>query len=91
MCAASPGPPARTANPHRASDTIPKLVAAIVADGGIDATRAERITRAVVGALRDLVQDEVRDVAAVLSVELRELWENEPNLEPKAAHDTATS
>lgn len=57
--------------------TIPQLVAAVIAEGGIDATHAEGITRAVVAALHDLVPDEARDVSAVLPTELRELWHAE--------------
>jgi len=58
--------------------TLPQLVAAVTAEGGIDASHAEDITRAVVAALRNLVPEEARDVAAVLPSELRELWETEP-------------
>jgi len=58
--------------------SIPQLVAAITAEGGIEPGRAEAITRAVVGALRSLVPDEAGDVAAVLSAELRELWTTAP-------------
>jgi uncharacterized protein (DUF2267 family) len=58
--------------------TLPQLVAAVTAEGGVEPRRAEEITRAVVATLRGLVRDEARDVAAVLPVELRELWETEP-------------
>jgi uncharacterized protein (DUF2267 family) len=57
--------------------TVPQLVAAVIAEGGIDPAHAEAITRAVVATLRDIVRDETRDVAAVLPDELRELWETE--------------
>lgn len=58
--------------------SIPQLVAAATAEGGIEADRAEAITRAVVTTLRRLVADEAHDVAAVLPAELRELWEAAP-------------
>ena len=58
--------------------TIPQLVAAVTAEGGIEAERAEAITRSVVTALRRIVADEAHDVAAVLPAELRELWESAP-------------
>ena len=58
--------------------TLPQLVAAVVAEGGIDPRHAEDVTRAVVASLRGLVREEARDVAAVLPGELRELWESEP-------------
>jgi uncharacterized protein (DUF2267 family) len=58
--------------------TLPQLVAAITAEGGIEARRAEEITRAVVATLHGLVPEETSDVAAVLPPELRELWENQP-------------
>ena len=58
--------------------TLAQFVAAVTAVGGIDARRAEAITRAVLATLRGLVQEEAHDVAAVLPGELRELWETEP-------------
>jgi hypothetical protein len=58
--------------------TLPQLVAAVIAEGGIDPAHADDITRAVVASLRSLVREEARDVAAVLPAELRELWETEP-------------
>jgi uncharacterized protein (DUF2267 family) len=58
--------------------TLPQLVAAVTAEGGIEPRQAEEITRAVIAALRGLVRDEAVDVAAVLPGELRELWETEP-------------
>jgi uncharacterized protein (DUF2267 family) len=54
--------------------TVPELVAAISAEGEIEADRAEAITRAVVAALRALVPYEAHDVAATLPSELRALW-----------------
>jgi uncharacterized protein (DUF2267 family) len=54
--------------------TVPQLVAAVVAEGGIDLAHAEAITRAVVGGLHDLAHAEARDVAAVLPQDLAELW-----------------
>lgn len=60
--------------------TLPQLVAAVTAEGGIDPKQAEAITRAVLAALRGIVPEEAGDVAAVLPAELRELWETEPAL-----------
>lgn len=59
--------------------TLPQLVAAVTAEGGVEPRRAEEITRAVIATLRALVRDEALDVAAVLPGELRELWETEPS------------
>jgi len=58
--------------------TVPQLVAAVIAEGGIEPTRAADITRAVLGVLHDLVGAEARDVSAVLPHELRTMWEYEP-------------
>jgi uncharacterized protein (DUF2267 family) len=58
--------------------TIPQLVGAVIASGEFGPEPAERIARAVVGALHDLVPEEARDVAAVLPADLRELWESTP-------------
>jgi uncharacterized protein (DUF2267 family) len=58
--------------------TVPQLVAAVTAEGGIPVARAEEITRAVIATLRQLVSEETHDVAAVLPGELRELWETAP-------------
>jgi uncharacterized protein (DUF2267 family) len=58
--------------------TLPQLVAAVTAEGGIEAPHAAEITRAVVTTLRGLVPEEAQDVAAVLPSELRELWETQP-------------
>ena len=44
--------------------TVPQLVAAVSAEGGISPQQADEITRAVVAALRRLVPEERRDVAA---------------------------
>ena len=58
--------------------TLPQLVAAVTAEGGVEPRHADEITRVVVAALRGLVRNEARDVSAVLPGELRELWEIEP-------------
>jgi len=58
--------------------TVPQLVGAVIAEGGIDPAHADGVTRAVVANLRGLVREEARDVAAVLPADLRELWETEP-------------
>jgi uncharacterized protein (DUF2267 family) len=55
--------------------TLPQLVTAITAEGGIEPQRAEAITRSVLGAFRAIVRDEARDISAVLPLPLRELWE----------------
>lgn len=57
--------------------TVPQLVAAAVAHGGLEADAAERITRSVTVTLRYLVPEEARDISAVLPPELRELWESQ--------------
>jgi uncharacterized protein (DUF2267 family) len=72
------GPARRQGDPVPHLKTVPQLVAAVIAEGGIDPAHAERITRAVVATLRGLVRDEVGDIAAVLPSELRALWETEP-------------
>jgi uncharacterized protein (DUF2267 family) len=56
--------------------TVPQLVGAVVAEGGIEPDRADDITRTVVATLRRLVPEEARDVAAVLPDDLRELWDS---------------
>jgi uncharacterized protein (DUF2267 family) len=58
--------------------TLPQLVAAVTAEGGIEPEHADEITRAVLAALREIVPEEARDVAAVLPSELREMWQTEP-------------
>ena len=58
--------------------TVRELVAAVIAQGGIQPSRAGEITQAVIHALRTLVPEEDRDVAAVLPQELRVLWEATP-------------
>lgn len=70
------GPAHRHGTPPPRLKTLPQLVAAVVAEGGIDAARAEAITRSVVAKLHELVPEEAADVAAVLPSELRELWES---------------
>jgi uncharacterized protein (DUF2267 family) len=69
------GPPRRHGTRTPRMKTIPQLVAAVTAEGGIEPDRAETITRAVLGALHGLVPYEARDVAATLPSELRTLWE----------------
>jgi uncharacterized protein (DUF2267 family) len=58
--------------------TLPQLVAAVTAEGGIEPQHAGEITRAVVATFRGLIPDEARDVATVLPGELRELRETQP-------------
>ena len=70
-------PPRRAGRPHRAR-TVLQLVAAVIAEGGIEAARAEDITLDVLDAFRRLVPEEARDIEAVLPEELRELWRNAP-------------
>jgi len=72
------GPPRRHGSHTPRLKTVPQLVAAVIAEGGVDPARADEITRAVIARLRNLVREEARDVAAVLPADLRELWETEP-------------
>jgi uncharacterized protein (DUF2267 family) len=72
------GPVRRHGEPPRRLKTLPQLVAAAIAEGGIAPVHAEEIVRAVVTTLRSLVPNEERDVAAVLPGELREMWAIEP-------------
>ncbi len=63
----------RDASPARSlHDLVGRIVATTT---GVRLERAEEVTVDVVHALRDLVPDDVRGVAAVLPPELRELWE----------------
>ena len=50
--------------------TVPQLVAAVSAEGGVSPQQADEITRAVVAALRRLVPEEQSDVAAALPADL---------------------
>jgi uncharacterized protein (DUF2267 family) len=70
------GPPRRHGERAVRLKTLPQLVAAIAAEGGIEPSRAEGITRAVVTKLRALVPGEAQDVSSVLPTELRALWES---------------
>jgi uncharacterized protein (DUF2267 family) len=72
------GPARHEGHPVPRLKTLTQLVAAVIAEGGIDPAHAEPITRAVVAALRGIVHDQEADVAAVLPRELRELWETAP-------------
>jgi uncharacterized protein (DUF2267 family) len=69
------GPANRHGERPRRVKTLVELVAAASAEGGMDATTAPAVTRAVVGTLHDLVPEEWGDVSAVLPSELRDLWE----------------
>jgi uncharacterized protein (DUF2267 family) len=73
------GPPRRMGQQARRVKTVQELVADVVARGGIEPSRAESITFAVLGKLRELVPEERRDIAAVLPGELREMWEHAPS------------
>jgi uncharacterized protein (DUF2267 family) len=70
------GPPRRHGQRPPRLKTLAQLVAAVTAEGGIEPSRAEAITRAVVTKLRELVPGEARDVASVLPPELRALWQS---------------
>jgi uncharacterized protein (DUF2267 family) len=70
------GPPRRHGQRPPRLKTLAQLVAAVTAEGGIEPSRAEAITRAVVTKLRELVPGEARDVASVLPLELRALWQS---------------
>jgi uncharacterized protein (DUF2267 family) len=52
---------------------VPQLVVA-VACAGVDAEHADAIAESVLGQLRELVPEEVVDVAAVLPDDLRRFW-----------------
>lgn len=67
------GPPRRHGERAARLRTVPELVAAVV-PAGVDADRAEGITRSVLGRLRVLAPHEAHDVAAVLPEDLRRLW-----------------
>ncbi len=69
------GPPRRHGERAPRLKSLPQLVAAVTAEGGIEPERAEGITRAVIAALRPLVPHEAHDVGATLPAELRTLWE----------------
>jgi uncharacterized protein (DUF2267 family) len=68
------GPPRRHGERPTRVRTVPELVAAVVARGGVEAVRAEEITRSVLGRLRLLVPHEAHDISAVLPEDLRRLW-----------------
>ena len=70
--------PRRQGEPLPRLRSVPQLVAAVVAQGGIEADHADAITSAVVTTLRSLETDEAHDVAAVLPADLRELWASTP-------------
>ena len=69
--------------PHRHGDdgvrlrTVPQLVGAVIAEGGIQPEVADAVTRAVVAQLRALVPEEAHDVRSVLPAALQELWEGQ--------------
>ena len=68
-------PPRRVAGTHPAR-TVHDLVGRIVATTSeLPLERGERVTSAVVQALRTIVPDDAIDVAAVLPTELRGLWQ----------------
>ena len=54
--------------------TLSELVTAIASRNGMSPERAQTITESVLAHLRQLVPEEVDDVAAVLPEELRQLW-----------------
>lgn len=54
--------------------TLSELVTAIASRNGMSLERAQSITESVLAHLRQLVPEEVDDVAAVLPEELRQLW-----------------
>jgi uncharacterized protein (DUF2267 family) len=67
-------PPRRRGEPPSQVRTIAELVTTAAASDTLRRERAEAITEAVLGRLRQLVPEEADDVAAVLPRELRELW-----------------
>jgi uncharacterized protein (DUF2267 family) len=68
------GPPRRHGERAARVRSVPELVAAVTAYGGVDPEGAEAITRSVLGRLRLLVPHEAHDVGAVLPDDLRRLW-----------------
>jgi uncharacterized protein (DUF2267 family) len=74
--------------PRRRGSTRPArhvedLIARIMATTAeLPRAHAVEVTRAVLGALRSLVPDETAGVAAVLPVELRQLWQNASAVSP---------
>lgn len=70
------GPPRRTGKVPLRVRTVPQLVAAVTARGGVDPSHAEAITESVLGALRELVPEEARGIRAVLPSDLKKLWDS---------------
>jgi uncharacterized protein (DUF2267 family) len=68
------GPPHRHGERSPRVKTLDQLVAAAMAEGGIEPRWAMEITRTILTTLRTLVPDEASDVAAVLPPELRTVW-----------------
>lgn len=68
------GPPRRRGERPPRLKTVPQLVAAVVAEGGVNPGVAEEVTRSVIHTLRLLVPEEGRDIASVLPSEIRHLW-----------------
>mgnify|MGYP003331967899 CR=1 FL=1 len=68
------GPPRRRGEQPPRLKTVPQLVAAVVAEGGVNPSVAEDVTRSVIHTLRLLVPEEGRDIASVLPSEIRHLW-----------------
>lgn len=67
--------PRRVGAPFRRVESVPELVAAVIAADGPDADVAPQVIGAVLAELKRLVPEEVADVAAVLPLELRTWWE----------------
>ena len=72
------GPPRRHGEHTTRLKTVPQLVAAVTAVGGIEAEQADAVTRVVLTVLHDLAHAEARGVAAVLPHDLAELWSAQP-------------
>jgi uncharacterized protein (DUF2267 family) len=69
------GPPRRKGEAPARLRTVNELLAVAGARGHIDPAHVEAVARSVLGAMRQLVPEEDRDVAAVLPAELEKLWD----------------
>lgn len=68
-------PPRRIGVPTTRIRTVPELVARVIASDGVAPEQAEKVVGSVLGALRELVPEEAKDIAAALPAELRRFWE----------------
>jgi uncharacterized protein (DUF2267 family) len=66
--------PNHHAEPGQKVRTVAEFVDSVVAEGGIEPSRSEAVTRAVLATLRERVPHEAADVAAALPHQFRDLW-----------------